>query len=67
MGVARAAVEWEERLRACGGGDGEIGAAGRRVKEHRKAVEALGGGEIPAFCGTSDPKKSHKESHPVKL
>lgn len=42
VGVARAAVKWEERLLGCGGVDGEIGAARRRVREYRKAVEALG-------------------------
>jgi len=60
------AVKWEERLLACGG-DGEIWAAERRVKEYRKAVEALDRGKTPGFCGTSDPKELHKQFHPVKL
>lgn len=49
-----------------GGGGGEIGAAGRKVKEYRNTIEVLDREEIHGFCGTSDPNKSQKQLHPVK-
>jgi len=37
------------------------------VKEYRNAIEVLGREEIHGSCGTSDPNKSQKQLHPVKL
>lgn len=56
MGVANTDVEWEEMEK--------LGQLGGGVKEYRKGVEGLDRGEIG---GNSDPNKSHKWLHPVKL